>query len=162
MTAVALLALVGAPLGLLPASSLRRVPPPPPMGLRTAPIVRGRAGAMQMSATNMTATGPGGQQPAEQQAEQTRLDTEPDSSAGDAFRQGAGFVGDALLFAWTIIVNVLGGALTLGLLLNLSGYGYRYSLRPPSLEVKPLAQMRQENADKRFFARDFNGLFPEL
>ena len=76
-------------------------------------------------------------------------------------RRAAGAVADALFVAWSVAIQAAGLALSLGLVLNLCGYGYRVSLSPPGLEIDTLEAMRADNAEQRFLARDFDGLFPE-
>jgi hypothetical protein len=150
----ALAALLVSPLGLSAGAAPRllrvRVPPP----ISTPFVQHSGLGRPMHRPICMSVTNSSSPEPAD--------GPKSEDTAGDALRKGAAKAGDAVFFVWTLVVNILGGLLTLGLLLNLSGFGYRYSLRPPSLEVKPLAEMRQENAERRFFARDFPGLFPEL
>ena len=80
----------------------------------------------------------------------------------DVIKSGAGVLGDGLLYGSSIIINIAGALAGLGLLLNLCGWGYRYTLVPPTLVIKPLAEMRSDSNEKRFLAKEFNQLFPEL
>ena len=77
-------------------------------------------------------------------------------------RRAVGSLFDVVLVVWSVLINAFGALIGLGLLLNLSGYGYRVSApgQPLGVTVKPLDEMRDESAMRRFLARDFDGLFP--
>jgi len=71
-------------------------------------------------------------------------------------------IGDAIFFAWSALLQGMGLAFSLGLVLNLCGYGYRFNLNPPSLEIDTLVEMRRENVERRFLEGFGEGkLFPE-
>ena len=74
---------------------------------------------------------------------------EPPIKAGDI----GGKIFDALFLVWTAIIQFFGGLLGIGIILNLCGFGYRYTLFPPSVDIKPLAEMRQETTDRRFLIK---------
>ena len=67
---------------------------------------------------------------------------------GVQVRKALRFAADGLFLVQTVVIQAAGAAFALGLLLNLSGFGYR--LESNGLVVKPLAEMQQENADQRF------------
>ena len=84
---------------------------------------------------------------------------EPDDPL-EALRAAVREVVGAIFVVWSGVVNLLGVALALGLCLNVCGYGYVYHRDPPSLEVKRLEELRQENAEKRFL-RKAQRIFPD-
>ena len=72
-------------------------------------------------------------------------------------------IGDAIFVAWSVLIQIAGGVVSLGLLLNLCGYGYRINLNPPKLEISTLPEMRRENAEQRYLQEggECQQLFPE-
>ena len=66
------------------------------------------------------------------------------------FREVAGKVGDVIFIVWSIVVNIGGGILGLGLLLNLSGFGYTWLREPPYVRIATLDTMRKESRDRKF------------
>jgi len=86
---------------------------------------------------------------------------EEDSVALPLAKRAVALLGDALFLAWSAAIQAAGLAFSLGFVLNLCGFGYRFTLQPPSLQIGTLAGMRAENAERRFLTEDFNSLFPE-
>ena len=60
---------------------------------------------------------------------------------------------DMIFDAWNLIINTAGSIVFAGLVLNMCGFGYHITVVPPSVVVKPLAEMRRDSALKRFFAK---------
>lgn len=69
-------------------------------------------------------------------------------------------VGDGIFLLWTIFIQTAGFAFGLGLVANLCGYGYKFRLSPPSLEVGTLEEMRRGNREQRFVNEARQELFP--
>ena len=57
---------------------------------------------------------------------------------------------DAVFLVWMVIVQTLGAVIGLGLLLNLSGWGYRLQRSPPFVEIRTLDAMRRDVSEQRF------------
>jgi hypothetical protein len=60
---------------------------------------------------------------------------------------------DVTSIVWNFIINTAGATVAAGLILNICGFGYRLTVVPPTVVIKPLAEMRQENAWKRMWAK---------
>ena len=89
----------------------------------------------------------------------TAAPTNADKPIG--FREVAGKVGDAIFIIWSIVVNIGGGILGIGLLLNISGFGYAWLREPPYVRIATLDTMRQESRDRKFVRDATSGsLFP--
>lgn len=84
--------------------------------------------------------------------------TNPQSSV----RRVADALGNAVFLAWTIFINAAGGVFTLGLVLNLCGFGYRFVPDAPFVEVKPMNELRADIAFERGTSpRSLSKLFPD-
>jgi hypothetical protein len=90
--------------------------------------------------------------------EASAIDGEP--SKPSLIRQATNRVADVVFLVWTVFIQTAGAAFGVGLLLNLCGFGYRFSLFPPSLEVNTLEAVRQEKRDRSFVNEARQELFP--
>ena len=76
-------------------------------------------------------------------------------------RRAISTVGDTTFLIWTVFIQTAGAAFSIGLLLNVCGYGYKISLTPPSFEVTGrLETLREERGERRFVEEARQELFP--
>ena len=94
------------------------------------------------------------------------VDTQVDDASANnksALRAGADKVGDVFFIIWSVFIQSAGFAFGCGIVLNLCGYGYRFSLFPPSVEVGTLEEMTKGRREARFVneaRQDLEELFP--